>query len=312
MKAKIPNQYAGQRLDKALILLFPETSLRHRRRLFTSWNIRVDDVVRGPAFKVQAGQELIAIEKSDADQASLLRRAAVHAVSPPWAALYKPAGLDSVTLPGGSRPGLDQILVELDSAETAHSEESPGWRLASRLDRDVSGLVVAVQGRGAEERFRRMEAAGEVGKTYLLLADTADAARLSADQERIIKNALDMHDRRKVRVLDEDDPDPSRWTHLAVLGQILLDDKKMTLVRAEIARGARHQIRAHAAAAGLPIVGDPIYGAGAHPSGILFLHCAALRVEGFAVECPPPWDAALGEEGGRLLDLAELASSPEK
>lgn len=308
----ISDKYAGERLDKTLLLLFPETSLRHRRRLFTSWNISVDGVAQGPAYKVRAGQELSAFEKEDAGRASILQMAEVCAVSPPWAALCKPAGLDSETLAGGSRPGLDQLLAELDSTDAAPRPHVDGWQLVSRLDRGVSGLVAAAQGFDAVERFRRMETAGEVGKTYLLLANPDEATHFPIGQERIVKDALDMAARKKVRVLDVDDPEPARWTRFTVLGSAPLCDEEMTLVRATIGRGARHQIRAHAAVAGLPIAGDSIYGTGAHPAGILFLHCAALRIEDFVAQSQPPWESALGMDYRRVLELSGLVERPEK
>ncbi|TVM35928.1 pseudouridine synthase [Oceanidesulfovibrio marinus] len=306
----IPEEYAGQRLDKALLLLFPETSLRHRRRLISSWDIRVDGVVRGPAYKVRAGETLTAAEPAEAEVAAETKGASIHAVSRPWATLYKPAGLDSETLAGGARPGLDRLCAELDAqtraAENAASGQKEAWQLVSRLDRDVSGLVAAAQGAEAVARFRTLEGAGEVGKTYLLLAAPENAAEFPAGSGHVVKKALDMANRRQVRALEADDPDPARWTRFTVLGPLRVGDEEVLLVQANIARGARHQIRVHAAAAGLPIVGDPVYGAGDHPTGILFLHCAGLRIENFETEAPPPWGEALGSEYERCLALAGM------
>lgn len=307
----IPEEYAGQRLDKALLLLFPETSLRHRRRLVSSWDIRVDGVVRGPAYKVRAGETLTAAEPAEGREVPTGKEASIHAVSQPWAALYKPAGLDSETLAGGARPGLDRLCAELDAqtraAGNAASGQKEAWRLVSRLDRDVSGLVAAAQGTEAVARFRALEAAGEVGKTYLLLAAPDDADEFPAGSRLVVKNSLDMADRRQVRVLEADDPDPARWTRFTVLGKLRVGDENVLLVQANIARGARHQIRVHAAAAGLPIVGDPVYGPGEHRTGVLFLHCTQLCIEDFETEAPPPWGEALGDAYGRLLELAGMS-----
>ncbi|MGZ8441765.1 MAG: pseudouridine synthase, partial [Candidatus Deferrimicrobiaceae bacterium] len=54
------------------------------------------------------------------------------------------------------------------------------------------------------------------------------------------------------------DPDPSRWTRVEPLRTA---GEGRTLVRATISRGKRHQIRAHLAAVGHPIVGDRRYAA---------------------------------------------------
>ncbi|MBU1247724.1 MAG: RluA family pseudouridine synthase, partial [Proteobacteria bacterium] len=57
-----------------------------------------------------------------------------------------------------------------------------------------------------------------------------------------------------------------------------------TFVRAIIARGARHQIRAHLAAAGHPIVGDALYGTAGER---LCLYHTALDFPGFSVRLDP-------------------------
>ena len=67
----------------------------------------------------------------------------------------------------------------------------------------------------------------------------------------------------------------------------------MTLLQITIQRGARHQIRAHLAAAGHPIVGDHLYGR--HPGRVMYLHHAAISLPGFEAQCPPPWPAELLE-----------------
>ena len=65
-----------------------------------------------------------------------------------------------------------------------------------------------------------------------------------------------------------------------------------SLLRVHLRRGRAHQVRAHLAAAGYPIVGDSIYG-GATAAG-LHLHAAAVRFRHpqsgalILIESPPP------------------------
>ena len=65
-----------------------------------------------------------------------------------------------------------------------------------------------------------------------------------------------------------------------------------TLLAVTIATGVRHQIRAHLAAGGHPVVGDTLYGAAAAPR--LMLHATALGlhhpVSGrrLSIDSPPP------------------------
>jgi 23S rRNA pseudouridine1911/1915/1917 synthase len=74
-----------------------------------------------------------------------------------------------------------------------------------------------------------------------------------------IDYAIDSGGGGTVRVRKESaDPDPCRWTWIEPVRSA---GAGRTLIRATISRGKRHQIRAHLAAAGHPIVGDRRYAA---------------------------------------------------
>lgn len=73
----------------------------------------------------------------------------------------------------------------------------------------------------------------------------------------------------------------------------LLEPRGQTsLVRVRLSKGRAHQVRAHLAAAGHAIAGDPLYGGGGE--GGLRLHAAAIRfrhprtAQTISIEAPPP------------------------
>lgn len=263
---------AGDRLDRATDLLWPGIGLRGRRRLIEAGGVLVDGCARGAAYRVRAGEILAAVpvDKPDATFAApdvpvLFRDAAYAAVS-------KPAGLHSAAIAHGGGESLEALLPALFPGGTS--------RLLSRLDRLTSGIVPVALAEAAAVRFRELENAGAVEKTYHCVVHGVVAAPFVVDYK------LDMADRAKTRVRFRTQPDALRHTFVSPL----VRDGGVSLVACRIAKGARHQIRAHLAAAGHPLVGDPLYGRG--EEGGLFLHCAGLACPVLDVTDAPPWTVA--------------------
>ncbi|HJX15365.1 MAG TPA: RluA family pseudouridine synthase [Candidatus Deferrimicrobiaceae bacterium] len=165
---------------------------------------------------------------------------------------------------------------------------SPGLTLLTRLDYATSGAIPAALSREALDFLSREREKGEVRKTYYCLVSG------HLGNELTLSFRIDAEGGKTVRVRKEaKDPDPVRWTTVRPVRW----DGSATLVQAEISRGKRHQIRAHLAAAGFPVVGDRRYstvppeGAGRerlmlHAAEVTFLH--PEKKERMTVVCPPP------------------------
>ena len=68
----------------------------------------------------------------------------------------------------------------------------------------------------------------------------------------------------------------------------------LSLLELTILRGARHQIRAHLADAGFPIVGDAQYGLeSTSRAGRMYLHHFSIALPGFRAEAAPDWRIVL-------------------
>jgi len=128
---------------------------------------------------------------------------------------------------------------------------------AHRLDRETSGLLACGCAPEHTTRLKREFAEGRVGKVYLALA-------LGAPREDrfLVEAPLALTGESIVRVrMHVSAGGQAAATEFEVLGRRrAADGAAVALLACRPRTGRQHQIRAHLAHAGLPLVGDKIYG----------------------------------------------------
>jgi tRNA pseudouridine32 synthase/23S rRNA pseudouridine746 synthase len=176
--------------------------------------------------------------------------------------------------PGG--PWVRNTLLHLLETRTCCSELAP----LHRLDRLTSGLVVLSRSRSTRAHFARLFQPGApVEKTYTAVCElTGGDAPGRAVLEHCIQRSRDEHWR---QVVDPSLPHNARAEieRIAVSG-------RLAAYRVRLLTGRKHQIRVQLAAAGLPVLGDPLYGTRRFhdPEDLdtrLWLDAHELRVSGF-------------------------------
>ncbi len=217
----------------------------------------------------------------------------------------KPSGLS--VHPNGSREA-DTLANRLAFYLREKGEDSV-IRIFGRLDKDTSGVVLAVKNRGAAVRLERQREAGVLFKQYLAVVEGIP----EPGQGRIVKPlGPDPKKRNKMRI----DPEGKRAvTEYTLLGEVCLSRRGMdwgipkegimpdsrerhcALIRLQLETGRTHQIRVHMASLGCPLLGDPLYGSGPVPEmGRTALHARSIRFlqpftgEEVWVEAPVPKD----------------------
>jgi 23S rRNA pseudouridine1911/1915/1917 synthase len=181
-----------------------------------------------------------------------------------WVAVVdKPAGLVVHPAPGHSGRTL---VDELGGIAAGGEPERPG--IVHRLDKDTSGLMLVARSEEAHRELARQVKAREVERRYLVLVEGRPESRsgtidapIGRDFRAPERMAVGGRAAREAR------------THFEAVESLPQD----TLVEARLETGRTHQIRAHFAAIGHPVAGDPRYGhAGRHGLARQFLHSHRL------------------------------------
>jgi 23S rRNA pseudouridine1911/1915/1917 synthase len=295
VKQRVPDEAAGERLDRYLASLVEVGSRSAAERLLESGSVLVDGRAETKSHRLGGGEDL-EFEPPPRDERELapermdLRIAYEdeHLV-----VVDKPAGLVVHPAPGHASGTLVHGLLEHDVA--GGDADRPG--IVHRLDRDTSGLMVVARSEEAHRRLQALVRKRALERHYLALVVGLPRSRSGRIEAPIGRDRRDplRHS------LDSDTPREA-VTHFEVAE--LLPRHSLLDVRLET--GRTHQIRVHLSAIGLPVAGDPLYG---RPSELeltrQFLHAARLAFEHpftherIEVESPLPADLSAALERAR-------------
>lgn len=243
---------AGTRLDRFLAQKYPTLSRRAIALLLEADLGLVNDRPGRKGDRVAVG-DVVSFDPDDAEvvaQPAPADEVRLVLVTEDLVVMDKPAGVPSTAVPGrltGTAAG--QLLTLFpEMAAVGYGPREPG--LLHRLDTHTSGLLLAARSATAFTALHEQMRAGAIEKRYLAVAHG------TAPREGRVDRALEPDPRNPRRVVTTDRAD-ARVTSFR-----RIDSKREhSLLEVTLARGYRHQIRAHLASIGLPLVGDILYGA---------------------------------------------------
>jgi 23S rRNA pseudouridine1911/1915/1917 synthase len=274
---EVPRDDAGARLDRWLARALC-VQVDHARALVEAGRVRIRGKTCSPQRKLFGG-EAVVVDRP----APLAARPALG--EPSLSVLHDAGGLLAVDKPAGlavepARPGAPSAA----GAASRLGRFDVGGRalpgLPHRLDRDTSGVLLLARDDRALAALRAAFEAGEVEKDYLALVAGAPerGGRIDTPYGR------DPEDPRRFTTRF---PSPRRARLSYEVERRLAG---AALLRVRLETGRTHQIRVQLAEAGLPVLGDAVYGVRSDAIARQALH--AVRV---ALPWPP---------GGPRLEVA--------
>ena len=269
MKAQVPLEFGGLRLDQALARMFPQYSRNRLQVWLAEGHIRLDGA-RGEASQAVRGGERVELAPPAApDAAPRAQRMPLAIVFEDDALIVidKPAGL--VVHPGAGVP--DRTLMNGLLAHSPALAGVPRAGIVHRLDKDTSGLLVVAKTVEAQASLVRQLESRSMRRVYLAVVqgDPPTSGLIDAPVGR------DTRARTRMAVTRRGKDALTRYRVLERYGHA-------ALVECRLESGRTHQIRVHFQHIRHPLVGDNVYRRGTR-HGIAFprqaLHAVELSLE---------------------------------
>ncbi len=261
----VTEEEAGMRLDRWFKVHFPQVTFAYLNKLTRTGQVRVGSARAKTNTRLEAEQEIrvppLAFDTRPAD----LPKGEVKPLTPQERRLFdsmvlfedrdifvlnKPSGF---AVQGGTKTHqhLDGLLMGLG----AEIGERP--LLVHRLDRDTSGVIVIAKRRSIAAALGKLFATRAVKKTYWAVVKGVPKPAQGRIEVALIKAKGPEGDRMRASREGEEEDEQRAVTFYSVV------DKAPAVaawVSLKPVTGRQHQLRAHMAHIGTPIMGDEKYG----------------------------------------------------
>jgi 23S rRNA pseudouridine955/2504/2580 synthase len=306
----VTNDEDGMRVDRWFKTHYARLPHSRLEKLLRTGQVRVDGGRAKASTRLQAGQSVRVPPLPDAPTPSgtpkplskadrtFLKSITLYE-DDDLLILNKPSGL---AVQGGTKTArhIDQLLEGIgDRPETRP-------RLVHRLDRDTSGVLVIAKKRGVAAKLGKAFQTRSVRKIYWALVHGVPRPPQGKIDAALVKAATPDGDRVRKARPGEQDRAQSAITHYAVIDRAA---RQVSLMSLKPVTGRQHQLRAHMAILGHPILGDTKYPSDIelpeglerrlhlHARRISFPHPSGEGVVDVTAPLPPHMEAAFAAFG---------------
>jgi len=257
---------AGTRLDLFLAGACSDLSRSRIQKLIAEGAVRVDGGEVRRARHVRAGEE-VTVEVAEPREIPLEPEAIPLSIlyeDDELLAIDKPPGLVVHPAPGHPSGTLvNALLHHVRDLAGIGGELRPG--IVHRLDRDTSGVLLVAKTDRAHQMLSRQMRRRTLRKEYLAVVAGVPRVRKGEVALAIGRDPRDRKRMKAFRATGEEAPAGTRTARTLYEIEREWPALGVTQLRCRLVTGRTHQIRVHLAAAGLPIVGDPVYGRARFP-----------------------------------------------
>ncbi|MBD1551052.1 23S rRNA pseudouridine(1911/1915/1917) synthase RluD [Pseudomonas typographi] len=247
LRAEVPSDLGGQRLDQVAAQLFAEFSRSRLAGWIKEGQLTVDGAVLRPRDTVHGGALLALEAEQEAQGEWVAQQLDLDIVYEDEQILVinKPAGL--VVHPAAGHA--DGTLLNALLHHVPDIVNVPRAGIVHRLDKDTTGLMVVAKTLQAQTHLVAQLQARSVSRVYecVVVGVVTAGGKINAPIGRHGTQ------RQRMGVMDNGKPAISHY-------RVLERYRSHTHVRVKLETGRTHQIRVHMAHVNFPLVGDPVYG----------------------------------------------------
>ncbi len=292
----------GQRLDKLLSIIYPQLSRSFFQKMIKEGHILIDGCVQKSNYRLSEGQLVamyipdvveVAIEPEDIALDILYEDDDVLIVNKPKGLVVHPsAGHYTGTL-------VNAVMFHCaDSLSGINGELRPG--IVHRIDMDTTGSLIVCKNDESHRRIAEQIKVHSVKRIY----EGIVCGNLKQDNGTI-SAPIGRDPANRKRMLSGAANGKPATTHYRVLERF----GDYTYVQFQLETGRTHQIRAHMAGIGHPLLGDELYSGARKGFGHLQGQCLHARTIGFvhpSTDSFMEFDAPLPEYFTNLLNKLRM------